>query len=820
MTSKTDKYALKKRLVIVESPAKCSKIEEYLGDSYKCIATYGHLCNISSLKDIDIQNNFQPTYSMIDDPIKKAQCKRIQEEIKACSEVILASDGDREGEAIAFHVCRLFGLPIETTKRILFYEITRDALQKAILSPTTVNMSMVYSQQARQILDILVGFTVSPMLWKLIQRNNANALSAGRCQTPALKLVYDNYVLIKNIPGKKVYNTTGYFTKLVLPFDLNKEYENENDMEYFMESSANHDHIFTREEPKQSIKHAPTPFTTSRLQQVASNVLHYSPKDTMKGCQKLYEMGLITYMRTDSVKYSAEFIASCKEYIETTYGQERFISPSADSKALGSDQLPSLPKAKKSKPSKKTMAESATVENIEKVAPQEAHEAIRPTNIRCTPGVNLSMYKELSARETKLYDLIWANALESLMADATFSVFHAYISAAEEARFVYRAEQIVFPGWLIVTNKFEQQSKEYSYLLALKQGATVEYKRIDAKQTIKSLHMHYTEAKLVSLLEENGIGRPSTYASLVDKIQDRNYVKKEDVMGLEVKCTDFALEEDTLSEKSVVRIIGAEKGKLVIQPLGVIVMEFLQTHFHELFNYEYTNKMEKRLDTIATDGGKWYELCAECNDMLSALTGALKNEKKVGYAIDETHTYIIGKNGPVIKYVENGETHFKPVKKDIDMQKLERGEYDIEELVESPTNRYLGKYKGDDLILKKGKYGMYVTYGENKRSLSALGNRPIENITYAEVFVILEEGGLLKASYSEDQKRKKILREINSSISIRDGKWGPYVYYQTTQMKTPAFYDMKTFEKDTKSQVKTCDIQIIRDWIKSTHNIG
>lgn len=816
MTSKSDKYALKKRLVIVESPAKCSKIEEYLGDSYKCIATYGHLCNIASLKDIDVQNRFEPTYSMIDDPIKQAQCKRIQEEIKACSEVILASDGDREGEAIAFHICRLFGLPIDKTKRIIFYEITRDALQKAILSPTIVNMSMVYSQQARQILDILVGFTVSPMLWKLIQRNNANALSAGRCQTPALKLVYDNYVLIKNSPGKKVYNTTGYFTKLVLPFTLNKEFEDAHEMEYFMESSANHDHIFTHEDPKPSVKHAPTPFTTSRLQQTASNTLHYSPKDTMKGCQKLYEMGLITYMRTDSVKYSAEFIASCKEYIVTTYGQERFVSPAADSNALGAEQAVPLTKGKLTK---KTKA-GATVENIEKVAPQEAHEAIRPTNIKCTPGINLSTYKELSTREAKLYELIWSNALESLMADAQFSSFNAYISAAEEAKFVYRAEQIVFPGWLIVSNKFEQQSKEYSYLLALKERTTVEYKKIVATQTIKSLHMHYTEAKLVSLLEEHGIGRPSTYASLVDKIQDRNYVKKEDVEGVEVSCTDFTLAEDTLTESTIVRKIGAEKGKLIIQPLGIIVMEFLQTHFHELFNYEYTNKMEKQLDDIVTTQKPWFQLCADCNEMLTALTGALKNEKKVGYAIDEAHTYIIGKNGPVIKYVENGETHFKHVKKDIDMQRLERGEYRVEDLVESPTHRSLGKYKGDELILKKGKYGLYVTYGENKSSLNALGNRPIENITYADVFAILEEGGLMKASYSEDQKRKKIVREINSSISIRDGKWGAYVYYKTTQMKTPAFYDMKTFEKDTKAKVKTCDIQIIKEWIKATHNIG
>lgn len=835
MTALCDKYKIEKRLVIVESPAKCDKIEEYLGSAYKCIASYGHLCTISSIKDIDIANNFEPTYTLLDDPMKAAQIRKIKEEIAKADTVILASDNDREGEAIAFHICRIFGLPLDKTKRIIFHEITKDALLKAVANPTTVNMSMVRSQQARQVLDVLVGFTVSPVLWKLIQMNKTNALSAGRCQTPALKLVYENNERIKATPGKKVYSTVGYFTKLVLPFSLTKDYENEEDMEYFIESSANHDHIFTHTYPKPSVKAAPKPFTTSRIQQAASNELHYSPKETMKLCQTLYEAGLITYMRTDSDKYSAEFVDLCKKYIVDTYNNDKYISPTINERTICSDQNSvdlktitdgptileeGLNKRKKtSKPSNKK-AGSPTVEKTELV--QAAHEAIRPTNILCTPGVNISIHKQLTTREIRMYEFIWTNSLESLMADATFSSFKSNITAAEDNVFVYNVEQVAFPGWLIVANKYEKESKEYAYLMALKQGATVEYKKIEARQTIKSLQSHYTEARLVSLLEDHGIGRPSTYASIVDKIQQRNYVKKEDIAGVTVQCKDFTLEGDTMTKATVTKTVGNEKNKLVITPVGIIVMEFLLKYYGELFNYDYTKTMEMRLDMIATDQQVWHTLCGDCYKDLLRLTQELKGLEKLEYVIDPTHVYIIGKNGPVIKCNEGGTIKFKPVRANLDMGKLERGEYTLEEVVEDnlKQDNNLGKYKGDDLIVKKGKYGLYAMYGENRLSLAMLGNRPVENITYAEVFKVLEEDGLLKPSYNKDQKRKGVLREISSSLSIREGKWGPYVYYKTTQMKTPKFFELKQFEKDTKTKIKTCEINVLKDWIKTTHNVG
>ena len=846
-----DKYKLTKYLVIVESPAKCKKIEQYLGASYKCMASYGHLCNITSLKNIDIDNNFAPTYTPLEDSIKIAQIKRIKEEIDKADEVIIASDDDREGEAIAYHICRIFGLPLTTTKRIIFHEITEEALLKAVAAPTVINMNMVYSQQARHVLDLLVGFTISPMLWKLVQSNKNNALSAGRCQTPALKLIYENYKEIKECKGRKVYNTTGYFTKLVLPFILNKEYEDDKDMEYFLESAANYEHIFTRTEPKQVTKKTPEPFTTSRLQQVASNELHYSPKETMKLCQTLYENGLITYMRTDSKKYSAEFVDTCKEYIIKNYEnyekdatESKYINQNVNNYVIGytpaltvvlketNIKLP-IKTVKRKKPKDKdndnqdkstnTIA-SEKNEPIAKVKPQEAHEAIRPTNILCSPGKNIGIAKELSPREIKMYELIWTNSLESLMTDATFSSFNSKISAFEDNNFVYHSEQIVFPGWLIVENKYEKQSKDYTYLMALKQGSTIEYKKVESKQTIKSMKSHYTEAHLVNLLEDKGIGRPSTYAKLIDKIQERNYVKKEDIAGVEVICRDFVLEDEYLTESSTMRVIGNEKGKLVIQPLGIIVLEFLEKHYEKLFNYDYTKTMERGLDQIASGEKVWHELCRECYQELSISTSLLKNATKIEFLIDANNTYIIGKNGPVIKCIENGITTFKSVKKDIDMTLLEKGQYKLEDLVEIQTangfnGHNLGKYKGDDLIVKKGKYGLYAIYGENRLSLSSFGNRPPENISFKEVFDILEEDGILKPSYCKDQKKLGVLREISASASVRDGKWGAYVYYKTTQMKTPKFFELKLFEKETGEKIKTCELNILKEWIKGKYNV-
>lgn len=807
MASKFDKYKLDKCLVLVESPAKCGTIEKYLGSAYKCIATYGHFRSIASLKDIVFHApNVEPTitYTLLHDSYKSEQIKRIKEEISKADDILLATDDDREGEAIAWHICDTFGLPLKTTKRIIFHEITEQAILNAVLSPTIVNMSIVRSQQARQVLDLIVGFNVSPVLWKCVQANKANALSAGRCQTPALQLVYDNFKEFEQSKGRKVYKTTGTFTNLSIPFTLNKEFETELDAEYFLENDASHEHLFTKTVAKNVERSPPTPFTTSRLQQVASNEMHYSPKETMCLCQTLYEKGFITYMRTDNTKYSVEFADSCKQFIMKTYHSDKYISPRIDELVIRNNSFVKEEKA---------------------IGAQEAHEAIRCTDINKTP----TTVTVLEAKEQKMYALIWRNSIESLMSDAIFSSFTSSLSAFDSLFYKNSCEQIVFPGWLAVTNKYEKGSAIYSYLSLLKEGTEVAYKKVSAVQTIVGLKQRYTESRLVSLLEERGIGRPSTYASLVDKIQQRNYVKKQDVNGVPTRFVDFELEGENLSEIARERIVGAEKGKLVIQPLGIIVIELLLKNFSELFNYDYTKKMEEELDMIAHPDiadtavtGGWGNLCAMVNTEVLALVSSVNGAKKLAYTVDDEHTYIIGKNGPVIKKVENGVTSFLPVIKNIDVSKLEKGEYALEDIVEKEDTKSicLGKYKGDDLFVKKGKYGLYATYGDNKLSLQMFGNRPLENIKFTDVFYVLEDTGLLKPTYNKEQKALKVVRELSASITIRKGKFGNYIYYKTAQMQSPSFFDLKTFEKDTKQKCEKCDLKVLKDWVKNKYGIS
>ena len=797
-------------LVIVESPAKCKKIESFLGPGYKCVATYGHLRTLASLKDIDIENNYKPTYSIIDESLKKKQVEVLRKEIKNADEVILASDDDREGEMISHSVAELFKLDVNKTKRITFNEITETAIKEAIRNPKTIDMNLVHAQQARQVLDILVGFKVSPIMWKLIKKNKENSLSAGRCQTPALRLVYDNYNEIKQSESKKVYNVTGYFTNLNIPFELNPNgnYESEDEIVNFLDGSADHNHIYNCSQPTKVYKAPPEPFTTSRIQQVASNELHYSPKDTMRICQTLYEGGFITYMRTDSKAYSGEFLCDVREYIMTTYAQgERYIGSLIDSTNL-SDVV-----VKKKRGAKKKDTEDA-LRQVNDSLRQEAHEAIRPTNISlCELPANLDE-KMFGSKERKMYKLIWSNALESCMTPASYNQIVASVSAYDDKKFTYSSELIDFPGWKIVTKCYAIDNKEYHYLQTVKKDSIISYKKIYAKATIKGIKQHYTEARLVQLLEEKGIGRPSTFSSLIDKIQERGYVKKEDIKGKEIVCEDFELENGEISSIETKREFGNEKGKLVIQPLGVVVMEFLEKHFNSLFEYSYTSEMEAVLDKIAKGEYTWYNLCDTCNKQIDTIIDNMSMEHKIEYKIDDNNTYIIGKYGPVIKHVEEvdgkEEIQFKPIKKDVDIKSLEKGEFSAEDIIDTSKNiksQYvLGQHEGKDVYLKKGKFGLYISWGENSKTLKDFGNRPIENITFDEVKPFLEEGS-------------NLIREINANTSIRRGPKGDYIFYKTPRMKKPQFHDIKAFATETKEDYKICDINILKFWLHGKYNI-
>lgn len=801
------KFATTTSLVIVESPAKCKKIEEYLGPGYKCLASFGHLRQLKSLKHLDIANNFKPTFEVVDDAKKQKHVDFLRKEIAKADEVILASDDDREGEAIAWHICDLFGLPIETTKRIVFHEITENAIQSAIAHPKTIDMKKVNSQIARQVLDLLVGYNVSPMLWKFISKTSENSLSAGRCQTPALKLVYENQQEIDGSPAQKVYNTTGYFTNKNIAFDLNKQFDNETAMSEFLEESANFSHAYSRTDVKRVFKQPPEPLTTSRIQQLASNELHISPKETMRCCQTLYEAGYITYMRTDSKKYSADFLEDVKKFIVHEFSLERFINPKIDALSNTSDKEQAKPK--KTSGSKKTS-------NVP--PPQEAHEAIRPTKLAVK-----NVPDEMSAREKKVYKMIWETTMESCMAEAEYFSFSSTISTdVNGIKYTLTNELLDFLGWKIIKNKDSKtaiKDKEYNYLLQLRQGQIINYKKITAKVTLKNNKMHYTEAKLVQLLEDNGIGRPSTFSTLIDKIQERGYVKKDDVQGKQVACKDFELEDDSLTETNTTREFGAEKNKLVIQPLGIIVMEFLNKNFEEMFNYDYTKNMEDDLDKIGRGEKVWYKLCEDCLKEINKCCEKLVDEKKCEIKIDDQHFYIIGKHGPVIKKIDDVESgkknnvSFLPVKEGVDMKKLEQGEYKLEDLI-APAKQgqiHLGTYKAEPLFLKKGKYGLYATWGQNSKSLSCFGNRPMENVALADVVEVLERTTEQSPSSSESG----IIRIITNNINIRKGKYGDYVFYKTPKMSKPSFLKLDGFEGD----YKTCTLKTMTDWLKATYGV-
>jgi DNA topoisomerase-1 len=794
------KYSTTTTLLIVESPAKCKKIEEYLGPGYKCLASYGHLRTILSLKDIDIANNFKPTYTIIDNSIKKKQIEVLRKQIKSADEVIIASDSDREGEMIGFSIIELFKLPINT-KRIVFNEITETALRNAMREPTTINMDIVHAQQARQILDILVGFNVSPMLWKFITRPKGNefALSAGRCQTPALRLIYDNDEDIKNATERNIYNTTGYFTNSNIAFELRPQgkHETENEITDYLDGCCDFSHIYNCSSPVKVYKSPPEPLTTSRIQQVASNELHYAPKETMRICQLLYEGGFITYMRTDSKTYSAEFLNTVKTHIVSTYANgEKYIS----------DDIENITSCVKNDNDKITENKRQKQKNI---VCQEAHEAIRPTNISLC-----DLPESMNSKERRLYKIIWRTTLESCMTSASFYSVTANISSFQDMKFVYTSELIDFPGWKIVEKKYSTENKEFQYLQKIKQNSIIPYKKIVSIVSIKGTKQHYTESRLVQLLEQKGIGRPSTFSSLVDKIQERGYVKKEDIKGKTISCKDYELDNDEIYEIETNREFGNEKSKLVLQPLGRVVMEFLEKHFDDLFNYNYTSLMEDALDKIAKGQYEWHELCNKCNNEIDTCVDSLKNETKIEMKIDGNNTYIIGKYGPVIKSIEKidgkEEIKFKPIKKNIDIKFLEKGCFTTEDIIDtnktSKSQYILGQHNGKDVILRKGKFGLYISWGDNSKNLKEFGNRPIENITFDEVRKYLDEGS-------------NMIREISFTTSIRKGPKGDYIFYKTSKMKKPEFKDIKSFASETKEDYKICDITILKSWLADKYNI-
>ena len=793
-------------LVIVESPAKCQKIEKYLGQGYRVMASYGHLTKLDDLKHIDIKNNFSANFSIIE--TKAKQVSLLQRAISSANKVIIATDDDREGEAIGWHICRLFRLPIKTTERIIFHEVTEPAIKRAIQNPTTLNMDTINSQQARQILDLIVGYKISPVLWKNIVTNTKNALSAGRCQTPALRLVYDNYLDIEQSPGKTSYNTKGYFTSKNIEFSLNEDFSTSEKAEKFLENSINFKHQLTRFPEKTLLKKPPEPFITSTIQQTANNLMHISPKETMKICQHLYEQGYITYMRTDCKIYSKEFIDTVKPYIIEKYS-ERHISVLID----GLCDKEKMKDLKEQRPSKKktTKKNDKTNDKTDDLA-QEAHEAIRPTKITIS---EIPENEEFTSRERRLYKIIWTNTIQSCMSDAEYLSYQVKITAPEGLYYQYTTETCIFRGWQEVD--WKDITTYFEFLKNIKTGL-INYKKINSRQTIKDKKTHYTEARLVQLLEQNGIGRPSTFSSIVDKILERNYVNIENIEGKKIKVKDYSLEGDELTEIEDEREFGNEKKKLVIKPIGILVIEFMLKNFPEICEYEYTKTMEEDLDKIAKGETEYFKLCERVNNLIDTTIKdkELDKNNKISIKIDDYHRYIIGKNGPVIKCCIDNKTSFKPIKPElinkIDIDKLEKGEYNLEDIVDideinniSIPKNCLGKYGDNNIYIKSGKYGPYIEWGKNRKSVNSI-NKAIVDITINDAIDVIENR-ITPIS-------KNLVREIDKNISIRKGKYGDYIYYKTETMKRPEFLKLTTFPDD----YKKCNLTILKDWIRENYN--
>lgn len=775
-------------LVIVESPAKTGSFEKILGPGYKCIASFGHIRELKGLKSINKEQNYKPVFTNSLSKIK--QIKKLQDAVKSASSVLLATDDDREGEAIAWHLCKVLKLDESTTPRLIFHEITPEAIRHAVQNPSTINMDKVRAQQARQVLDILVGYQISPLLWR--QFGGQLSLSAGRCQTPALRLVYENQSEIDNSPGKIVYTTSGIFTVKALTFTLDKQYESEEHMSKFLETTveSEHKHMLVIEKQGTATKAPPKPFTTSTMQQASNSELHISPKEAMSICQKLYEDGLITYMRTDSKTYSREFINKAKDFITDKYGREE-INPQIDSLSQRSSETKKTSNKKLAKKQKDNKT-------------QEAHEAIRPTNIS-RDKIDSSKF---SPKERKMYHMIWRNSVESCMKPCLVQTVSASISAPDNGFYRLSQEEIVEPGWKLVTG-YDKENYNYRYLVSLKDVCpiNVKYSKINCKLGIKDTKQHYTEAKLVQLLEEKGIGRPSTFSSLIDKIQERGYVKREDVDGRLHKGIEFELKGDVLIETEVEKKFGGERNKLVLQPIGKMAWEFLQTVCLPLFEYDYTRDMEEKLDIVASGDKIWYELCTECDNEIMLYTQAVDTANSLpekDIAIDDNHSYTITKYGPAIVSIENGKKVYKSARKDIDLDKLRAGKLQLDDIIddEKQNGKELGVFEGKPVYLKTGKFGMYIQCGDKNMSVKKLGNKAA-HITLEKVIPILEAS-----------KEPTRFRKLNDEYSVRIGKT-PYIFFKTKKMKKPQFMNLKGFDEDPFE----CERSILLAWLQTHHKI-
>ncbi|WP_299158052.1 type I DNA topoisomerase [uncultured Eudoraea sp.] len=677
-----------KNLVIVESPAKAKTIEKFLGKDFKVESSFGHIADLPSKElGVDVENDFKPKYIVDED--KKALVKKLKDLAKKADTIWLASDEDREGEAISWHLAETLDLDRSKTKRIVFNSITKSAIQKAIENPREINYNLVNAQQARRVLDRLVGYELSPVLWKKIKPG----LSAGRVQSVSVRLIVERERDIEVFNPEASYKVVAEFKTVngnVFGAKLGKSFQTKAEAQVFLNKNAGSLFNVASLDKKLAKKSPAAPFTTSTLQQEASRKLYFSVARTMQVAQRLYEAGLITYMRTDSVNLSGEAIGAAKDTIIQNYGEKYSKVRNYKGKSKGA---------------------------------QEAHEAIRPTDM------NLQS-PSLERDQSKLYELIWKRTLASQMSDAQLERTNVKIkSNSYQEEFTANGEVIKFDGFLKVylEGKDEEDiaEEQEGLLPAMKTGDQLFYNYITATERFTRPPYRYTEATLVKKLEELGIGRPSTYAPTISTIQNRGYVEKGSIEGEERKYSQLILKSDKVEEKSLTEVIGSDKGKLVPTDIGMIVNDFLVNHFAHILDYNFTAKVEKDFDEIAEGQEDWKKvmkdfykdfhpkvLDVEENAERASGERVLGKDPKTGRQV----AVRLGRFGPMVQ-IGTVEEEDKPLFASLlPEQSLNTITYEeAMELFQLP--RKLGVFEGEEVEANVGRFGPYVRFGKKFVSL-------------------------------------------------------------------------------------------------------
>ncbi len=739
-----------KNLVIVESPTKAKTIEGFLGKEYTVKASQGHVRDLNkNTLSVDIDNNFEPEYEIPDD--KKALVAELRKLSKSADTVWLASDEDREGESISWHLYEVLDLKKKDTKRIVFHEITKSAITNAIENPRDINMGLVNAQQARRVLDRLVGYELSPLLWKKVKP----ALSAGRVQSVAVRLIVEREEEIKNFVQGSAYRVTALFTftkdkqEYNLSAELPHRFENEEETRKFLESCVNAAYKVDSIEKKPAVRYPAPPFTTSTLQQEAARKLGFSVANTMRIAQQLYESGKITYMRTDSVNLSSLALNMAKKEITENYGAEYVKTRQYHTKSKGA---------------------------------QEAHEAIRPTYL------DQHSIKGTSD-ERRLYELIWKRTIASQMADAQMERTNVNIGVStNNKQFVATGEAILFDGFLKVYRESydDAPSEEYATILPpIEVGTLLDMEKMEAQQRYTRPPFRYNEASLVKKMEELGIGRPSTYAPTISTIQKREYVSKGDVKGVTQEYQIITLKNNKISEKRGKEIIGSEKGKLMPTDIGVLVNKFLMQYFESIIDYNFTANVEKEFDGIEEGQREWNAMIRDFyqgfhQQVISTTenSGKFSGEKLLG--VDPAtgkNVYVkVGRFGPVAQ-IGDTESEEKPrfagLKKDMSIESVTLEE--VLKLFDFP--RILGEYEGKEITVAVGRFGPYIRHDNKFYSLAKTDNPAL--VEYDRAVEIINE------------KRQKDLDNIiltfdhDPDLRVLNGRFGPYIAYKKTNYKLP-----------------------------------